>query len=259
MAASRAQTTSTPVPLPPAKPSPGDPLPDFPEVKLDYSKGSVTAEQDAEGLRSIVATGGVTLTFGDLRIQADKITYASGSRFIDATGNVLVTRGDESLRGERFTFSGIDGAAAAERTVIISPPFYISSEQFLRDARGTVIRNARIVPSPDGKGEVSLSAREIQLETNSRRAILRDMTLRLFGARLLTLRHVRIPVGLNRREDEEERSRLSLPLTFRVSGITGAVVGVQLPIRIDDRTTGDYGIDFTQRTSTQYLPGCGVT
>jgi hypothetical protein len=91
VAASRAQTTSTPVP--PAKPTPGVPLPDFPEVKLDYSKGSVTAEQDAEGLLSIVATGGVTLTFGDLRIQADKITYASGSRFIDATGNVLVTRG----------------------------------------------------------------------------------------------------------------------------------------------------------------------
>jgi hypothetical protein len=79
------------------------------------------------------------------------------------------------------------------------------------------------------------------------------MTLRLFGARLLTLRHVRIPVGLNRREDEEERSRVSLPLTFRVSAVTGPVVGVQLPILIDNRTTGDYGIDFPQRTSTQYF------
>ncbi|MES2464033.1 MAG: hypothetical protein V4671_25965, partial [Armatimonadota bacterium] len=236
--AANAQTPSATVPKPP--------LP-----KIDLKFNALTSELDAQGLTRIRATGGATLTYGDLRIQADNITYTRDGLFIEATGNVFVVRGDESLRGERFTFYGTDGAADAGRTTIISPPFYIASDRLIRGVNGTLIQNGRIVSSPDGQGEVSISAREIQLQSDKNRAILRDMTIRLFGTRLLTVRHARIPISLTGREDEQEQNRASLPLTFRVSGIAGAAVGLKLPILIDDKTNGEYGVEFTQRTAPQ--------
>jgi hypothetical protein len=235
----------TPPPTAP-KPGPGDPLP-----RIDVKYDTLTSEQDTQGLTRITATGGVILTYGDLRIQADKVTYTQDGLFIEATGNVSVTRGDESLRGERFTFYGTEGAADAGRAIILSPPFYVASDRFIQGKNGTLIQNARIVPSPDGKGEISLSAREIQMQSDSRRIVLRDMTIRLFGARLLTIRHARIPMGLSGREDERDKARVSLPLTFRVSGIAGAALGLKLPILIDDKTAGEYGVEFAQRTATQ--------
>jgi hypothetical protein len=155
----RAQTTAT---VPPPKPGPGDPLP---EIKLTFP-GSLSPEIGPQGVTRFVATGGVTLTYGDLRIQADQITYTRDGLLIEATGRVSVTRGDESLRGERFTFLGTDGALDSERTVIVSPPLYIASDRLIRGVNGIVIQNGRIVSSPDGKGEISLSAREIQIQTD---------------------------------------------------------------------------------------------
>lgn len=238
----------TPSPVP-HKPGTGDPLP---EISLQY-KGSLKNELSAKGLTRLVAAGGVTLTYGDLRIQADTITYTSGILFIEAAGNVSVTRGDESLRGERFTFFGAEGTFDAARAILVSPPFYIASDRFIKGVDGTLIQRARFFSSPDGKGELSLSAREIEIQTAARRAILRDTTLRLFGIRLLTIRHVRLPLGTHNQGDRRDKSRTSLPLTFRVSGVGGAAVGLKLPLLLDDKTGGEYGVELAQRTPLQYF------
>ncbi len=239
----------TPAPAPPHKLGPGD---DLPKITLPHF-GSLTAESDAAGVTHITATGGVTLIYGALRIDADRITYTQYGLLIEATGHVSIIRGDESLRGDHFTFLGKEGAADAERTVIISPPFYVSADRFTQGDDGGFLKNAYVALSPDGKGEVSLSAREIQLTADGKRAFLRDATLRLFGTRILTVRHARIPLGTNDRETTRDKNGLSLPVTFRVSGISGVTTGLKLPVTIDKKTSGDYGIEFPQRNARQYF------
>jgi hypothetical protein len=236
---------------PPPKYGPGTPLP---QIRLDFLPGQLSYDRDEKGRERATVKSG-TLTYGDLQIKADTITLLKNGdivEVIEAAGHISITRGDESLRGERFTFWGTEGAADSERVVIISPPFYLSADRFIRGKNGTVIQNARIVPSPDGKGELSISAREIQVLSDSKRAILRDMTIRLFGTRLLTVRHARIPLGDRDRETDRDKGGLSLPLTFRVSGISGTTVGLRLPLVVDNRTSGEYGVEFPQRNSPQY-------
>ncbi|MBC8102066.1 MAG: hypothetical protein H7Z41_05710 [Cytophagales bacterium] len=246
--AAHAQTA----PDPAKKLGPGDPLP---PVNLKF--GRQTSEIGPKGVTQFSATGDVTLTYGDLRIHADKIIYTLDGRFIEATGSVSLVRGDESLKGERFTFYGSDGSADSERTVILSPPFYLSAERFTRGEGGSFARNARLVPSPDGRGEVSLTAREIQITADGSRAILRDMTLRLLGTRLLTIRHARIPLGGGDRDNTNQaQAGASLPLTLRASGIAGIAVGINLPFDVGP-LSGGYGFEFTQRTPPQFFARLG--
>lgn len=238
---------------PPRAPGPGDPLP---PIRLDYSNGDMETRIGPNGVKSVVATGGVLLVYGDLQIRADHIEFTADGLQIQATGGVKVTRGDESLRGDAFTYSGTDGTFDLTNAVAISPPFYVSGARITRQpGLGMLATDARFVPSPDGRGEISVSAQEIQVTRDGNALIFRQMKLFVSGRRVLTVPHLRlrlIPVAGGFAGSGETAATIQIPLSVRYSGVSGVVVGINFPVVLPGGIYGSYGAAVTTHTPLQY-------
>lgn len=239
-AAARAQSVAA---APPAV-EPGTPLPPF---TVNFLQGSATLEFDRDGKpRATILTNGV-ISGGDVRVSADTIEYdPQTSRFV-ASGSVLLTRGDELLRASRFAFDPETGIGTAENAVAVSPPFYVSGGRIERRPGGIFARDALLTACPEGKGEVRLMARSIEVVENEY-VLVHDARVYLYGTRLFTIRRIRRGLGPAARANENPL--LALPVRVRVSGISGFVLGLGAPFSLGG-VDGDALVEFPTRHSTQ--------
>lgn len=197
-----------------------------------------------------VALGG-DLTFGDVRLRAERIEYDNETLRIAATGGALLTRGDERVSGESLLFDPENGVAVVENGVAVSPPYYVSGERVERTPTGILARNGLVTACPEGKGEFKITARQIEL-VNDRYLVLRRPTFHLFGARLLSLPRFRYVIRRGRGREREEYA-LSIPIRIRSSQIAGLVVGASLPFYLGAGYEGTVGADFPSKRPLQYI------
>lgn len=176
-------------------------------------------------------------SWGDLKITATTATYDGKTKTLIATGNIVVVRGDERIVAEKLLLEGLslfgeglavnDLSLLLEKTTLLSPPFYLTGERValkhLTLEEGTGLR---FVPGPDGRGEVALVAERVTGAPETRRLTFRNTTIRLYGARVLTVPRLTITPSPNRRQ---QGVSLSLPVTFRSTRLSGPTFGVRLP------------------------------
>ena len=224
---------------PPTRPlGPGDPLPDF---KVEY--GVLGAASNEE---RIEASGGVVFAWGDLRLQSEYLVFDQRERRVEAAGNVVLTRGDERVETDALTIQLDEGTFVAERAVAVSPPVYVRGDRLERYAGGIVATNALVTLCPEGRGEFFIRARQVDL-VEGRYAVVRDASLHLFGARLFTVRRYKFPLpGSDRGEG------VSLPLTVRLSRISGAVVGATNTFSLGPGTELLARVEVPTRRGLQY-------
>ena len=72
------------------------------EMRLAAAEVAVEYAEAGKGIRSLLATGGVTLTNPTDAAQADRALYVIDSGTVEMTGNVLLTQGGSAMSGERL-------------------------------------------------------------------------------------------------------------------------------------------------------------
>lgn len=197
-------------------------------------------------------TGPFKILWGDVILQADQAVLEQKTQHGEATGNVILKRGDEEIRGRFFVFDGKKGTFETQDAAAISPPFSVRGQRLFSDNKGLRAENARVALRPDGGGEVQFDAQEARLNNESRRLSLRNARIRLYGARILTLRHLAIPLSFDRGNDVSERG-LRLPVTFRSSQISGSAFGLGQTFTLTRGVQATYLVEQTQRQGTQFL------
>ncbi len=233
------------VPAAPPAAEPGTSLPPF---TVDFPDGSWTFDLSPSlQVRATILTNGV-ISGGDVRVSADTIEYDQRTSQFVASGNVLLTRGDETLRASRFVFDPETGIGMAENAIAVSPPFYVSGGRIERRPGGIFARDALLTACPEGRGEVRLMARSIEVVENEY-LLVRDARVYLYGTRLFTIRRIRR--GLGPRARNEENPLLALPVRVRASGISGFVVGLGTPFSLSGGVAGDALVEFPTRYSAQ--------
>lgn len=227
---------------------PGDPLP---PLRLEY--GSITTRNGPEGSGTgrVIASGGASLTFGDVNVRAERIEYDQKTLRIEARGNVVVTRGDETLRGDAFVLEPErDNAFSLDNAVAVSPPFYISGSRIEQTPTGLRGDNGMFTACPEGKGEWRITFKEMEI-VNDRFMVLRRPSLYLYGKRILTLPRYRMILRRGR-EKEKDEYKVSIPVSIRSSRIAGLVVSVRYGFYLGAGYEGGAGVDFPSRRPKQY-------
>ena len=212
--------------------------------ELDY--GSISGASNEE---RIEVSGGVKLSSLDLRLAAEYITFDRKTYRIEAAGNVVLTRGDERLETDALTLELMQGKFVAERVVAVSPPLYIAGDRLERYAGGVVATNALITLCPEGKGEFLIRARQVDV-VDGEYAVVRGAGLYLFNKRLLGIRRYKFPLTPDR-----DRQGSDLPLTARMSRISGLVLGLGSTFTLAPRTEAQVRVEFPTQRGVQY----GVT
>ena len=73
------------------------------EMRLSAGKVDVEYAADGQGIRRLVASGGVTLATPSDAAEAQQATYEVGSGALVMSGAVLLTQGPSTISGERLT------------------------------------------------------------------------------------------------------------------------------------------------------------
>lgn len=235
-----AAPASCQVPPSPDRPlGPGDPLP---PLTLKHQG------LELEGSRGVATDG--DLRFGDVRLRAERITFDNATLRIEAAGNFVWTRGDERASGNSFLFDPENGIGVAQNAVAVSPPFYVSGARIEQTPAGIRAYDALVTPCPEGRGELRITARQVDL-VNDRYLILRRPTFFLFGLRLLSLPRYRYIVTRGRGQEREEYA-LSIPIRIRTSKIAGLVVGAGSGFYLGSGYEGNVSVDLPSKRPTQY-------
>ncbi len=239
---------SPPAPESPATSGAGAPLP---PLTINYSRDGSKVETilGKNGNAVIRASGGVIVTCGDLRIDADQVEYNEATSRIVATGNAVVTRGDESVRGQAFTINLADGLFFTENATAASPPFYVRGQRIERTPTGLSADNASVSTAPRGTGEFQIRARRVTVVEGDSITLQRP-SFYLFGTRLLTLKSYKF--STRRRAPGQNSSEVTLPVTFRSSQISGFVFGFNSPFTITRNTQLNVGVAFPSKQPLQY-------
>jgi hypothetical protein len=204
------------------------------------------------GVETLVITGGVNLVAKDLSIVADQVEWDAKQQRVVATGNVTVTRGDERIRGASFAFEGVEGLFVAEEAVAVSPPFRISGKRITQAPDELKAEDARLSLRPDGGGELRFRTEELRIRLGNR-LILRNATIYLFGTRLITVRHLSLPISAS--SDQDRAVGATPPFSFRLSPASGTAIGLGRDVALFRNVFASAQTDFTTRQGIQYTLG----
>jgi LPS-assembly protein len=78
------------------------PKPGGGEVKFTVAPGG---ESEAQGDEYVVAHGGVTIEYQDIKLDAYKVTFNQKTKDVTAQGNVVITQGPTRLSGDRAVYN----------------------------------------------------------------------------------------------------------------------------------------------------------
>ncbi len=81
------------------------------EMRLAASKVRVTYGNDGQGIKRLLASGGVTLVSGPDAAEAQNADYSIETGTIVMTGDVLLTQGLSALTADKMTVNLRDGTA----------------------------------------------------------------------------------------------------------------------------------------------------
>ena len=81
------------------------------EMRLAAGKVRVTYGNDGQGIKRLLASGGVTLVSGPDAAEAQNADYSIATGTIVMTGEVLLTQGRSALTADKMTVNLRDGTA----------------------------------------------------------------------------------------------------------------------------------------------------
>lgn len=198
----------------------------------------------------VMLIGNVRFNWGDVALRADKVVYNPKTQRGEATGNVIVTRGDESVRGDFFILDGTKALFDSKGATAVSPPFYVRGEHIASNNEGLRAENAHIALRPDGGGEILFRADQAQLRNDSRRLMLKNARISLYGARIISLPYVSLPFSFNS-NNGLEGSGQTIPLLVRASQISGFAIGLGQSFTLTRGITAHAVAEQTMRQGIQ--------
>ena len=220
----------------------------LPQATLTGENLTLRGETLPDGTFRQIAEGRPIFRLGDLRVEADRIIWdrpLDQSNRIEATGNVRIQRGDESLTGAAFHFDSAADTLNADKALILSPPFSVQADSLTRTGGEAVLTRPRF--GIGAGSEFGLFAEQATLQKASGAtpqkaagegsARFHNVTLTVFGAHLLTVKRLTIPL----RESQSQRGAsagIGSLFVLRNTPISGLSVSAGLPFTV---TGGVYG------------------
>lgn len=183
----------------------------LPSVSLDY--GTFSGSLD----RAVVQGG--TLTYGgELTLHAGTLQGDLLHQQYDATGGVRVHEADTTLISRSLHLSGRQGVGKAEAALLTQKPYTVRAAQIDLTSTSVVAHEADATTAPPQKrSDLDLRAQTISLFPQRHHGELRNASLYLFRARVLTLPRVGFALGTS---GGAARRQGVLP-TFGISGRYG--------------------------------------
>ena len=183
----------------------------LPSVSLDYGTFAGSLDQ-------AVVQGG-TLTYGgELTLHAGTLQGDLLHQQYDATGGVRVHEADTTLISRSLHLSGRQGVGKAEAALLTQKPYTVRAAQIDLTSTSVVAHEADATTAPPQKrSDLDLRAQTISLFPQRHHGELRNASLYLFRARVLTLPRVGFALGTS---GGAARRQGVLP-TFGISGRYG--------------------------------------
>lgn len=87
------------------------------ELRLSAARIEVEYDDGGQGIKTLTATGGVTIVNATDAAEAQEAVYTIASGNVVMTGNVLLTQGPNAISGERLVLNLRDGTGVMEGRV----------------------------------------------------------------------------------------------------------------------------------------------
>ena len=235
--------------LPPdAAPEPTAPLPILPAAMPHPPKVELSGRLSGPLGRPHLAPVQVTYG-GELTINADQADADLGAGRYDLRGHVRVHEADTTLRAGEVTFGGPAQSATATDAVLTRSFYTIRAPRLVGTPELITAYNGDFTTVPNGGlADYYLRAQTITLDSLTHRGTLRNATLYLFGARLVTIPRLSFGFG---RTGGAAQQHVMIP-TFGVSSRYGTYVAFGKDSRIA-RFPVQYRLLLPTRQSVQAL------
>ena len=140
------------------------------------------------------AKDNVVVTYGDLRVEADEVTFNKDTRIVTAGEHIKFKQGDEHLEADQITFN-VDSKAGELKNARgeIGPGFFITAEEAHRMEDGRYkLKNATVSTCCDGSRGWTMALANTTVEPN-RRITARGTVFRLENVPVFYLPYVAVP------------------------------------------------------------------
>src|SRR4051812_28800810 len=141
------------------------------------------------------ATHNVVVTYQDIRVEADSITYNEKTKDLSAGEHVKFTRGDEHLEGERLELNyGTKAGTMHKVSGYVGPGFYFNAEEVHRYADGHYeLINATVTTCNEDKPGWTLQFTKSARVYPGSRVVANGSVFRLQGVPLFYFPYVVVP------------------------------------------------------------------
>jgi LPS-assembly protein len=154
---------------------------------------SSTGPQQKDG-NLLRATGDVIVTYQDIRVEADTITYDEMTKELTAGEHVIFTRGEERLQADNVSLN-VDTKAGVltNASGAIGPGFMITAGEVVRSAEGRYeLKNATITTCESDQPGWTLALARAVIEPN-KQVTARNSVFRLENVPLFYMPYVILP------------------------------------------------------------------
>lgn len=178
--------TAPAAPVPVSQPGSSPALPGI-DLQVGSASGPITRPH-AEGVRAVYG--------GEVTFDADQADGDLKAKQYTLRGHVRLHETDTTIRAGEVTFDGATQSGRALNAILSRKVFTIRSAKLEGTTELLTATEADFttVP-PDEKADYHIHAQTITLDQTKHRGVLRNATLYLFGARLLTIPRITFRLG----------------------------------------------------------------
>ena len=161
-----------------------------PSLVLDIS-GGTSGPPNRQHFAGVKATYG-----GELTLQADTADADLVSGTYDLRGSVRIHEADTTLRAQEVTFEGRASSAVATDAQLFRSYYTVRAPRIVGTTALITAENGDFTTVPNGgPADYYLRSQTLTLDPGKRRGILKNATLYLFGARLVTIPRLSFGLG----------------------------------------------------------------
>ncbi|MFQ5740729.1 MAG: LPS-assembly protein LptD [Acidobacteriota bacterium] len=225
-------------------------------VELPYQNGTVVITADRinrESSQGYVAQGEVVVTYRDIVLKSDRLTYNSLTQMVIAEGGVEMTRGVEWLKGSRGEFDlKTNTGTLHDASGFTDQELFVRARTLVKTGPDTfVARSGFLTACDDAVPKWSFKIHKARIKVNSR-AFFSHTVLRVKNVPVFYLPYMAFPTG-----KKERSSGFLLPTTGnsnnkgrRLSQPFYLVLGcsADLQVRADYYSKRGFGYGYTFRT-----------
>ncbi len=165
------------------------------EVRIEVDPGGQISQQDS----LIAATGGVTVTQGEIRLTAEKLTYNPDTGVVLAEGNVVFTEPGRTVRGERIVYDIDTRQVRAETAVTVVNGVIVRARTMSADPTKYTVSSASVTTCDRPRPHYQLTARTVTVIPNDR-IVARRVGVWLLGVKLFVVPELTAHIGTGRGE-----------------------------------------------------------